>query len=777
MSQRDASSPVLSDVVERLPASNPVPPDVIGARLRLRADRVKTFQKVNSKLTHDEEHCFSAVREGVFEDECKRSSEVVQRPVAGFEFGVLSERDAIRGSVVRITTKTYVITTQNPTGRNGDVQVSHIPHPHGPLSQYLGPILRGTPCDTCGGIFGDDYSIAPNPRGIYPCPGHLGHIITPGAVFLAEFVNPLDRVPIRMLTCICWLCGEMPATKAKCARVIDMLLTCDKNGTPLNPEERLRLMYNEMKNEKKCHNCASKIRCVNCKNDKQCHECSRHIEYRPQIKLRSKVPDAESFRDFPYVVTWGIENMETDAEREKFAAFKARHERLNETMLTFNPERARKMWSVVSPSVALLLTATLPRGPYRTKGDVFTRVFGAQTVEKMAKLHSAALTTAEDVFTGSTTRALVVNSNLGRPTRVNGSLASIEVNEQTRHFHSILEQIDKINAMVQNVSGEDNRAIPPLAPPRSDTEAATNLGTSIDRKNENDLERDVPLRHTRQSFWYERTRADHSLIAPLYGTLQYLVILLHAPAQALKWHPTGSSASRPNSTQPGAEKTKDKANAIITRLKGKKSLPRENLTGKRVDFSSRTVITPDPSVDIDELVLPWKVAAHWTVPVTLNDFNYKTVLDAAERCRLTMQRINKECTDAGVNTIKELPNRVLYRLYLDDTLDKAVIEMGSVTLYLWNEQGTERFEYTQFSHPVWEHPVARRSGSRIERPLRDGDYVVFNRAPSLHVVSMMAHRVHMRRISSKSYNPVVCSPYNADFDGDEVRQCKCVLLC
>ena len=466
MSQRDASSPVLSDVVERLPASNPVPPDVIGARLRLRADRVKTFQKVNSKLTHDEEHCFSAVREGVFEDECKRSSEVVQRPVAGFEFGVLSERDAIRGSVVRITTKTYVITTQNPTGRNGDVQVSHIPHPHGPLSQYLGPILRGTPCDTCGGIFGDDYSIAPNPRGIYPCPGHLGHIITPGAVFLAEFVNPLDRVPIRMLTCICWLCGEMPATKAKCARVIDMLLTCDKNGTPLNPEERLRLMYNEMKNEKKCHNCASKIRCVNCKNDKQCHECSRHIEYRPQIKLRSKVPDAESFRDFPYVVTWGIENMETDAEREKFAAFKARHERLNETMLTFNPERARKMWSVVSPSVALLLTATLPRGPYRTKGDVFTRVFGAQTVEKMAKLHSAALTTAEDVFTGSTTRALVVNSNLGRPTRVNGSLASIEVNEQTRHFHSILEQIDKINAMVQNVSGEDNRAIPPLAPPR-----------------------------------------------------------------------------------------------------------------------------------------------------------------------------------------------------------------------------------------------------------------------------------------------------------------------
>ena len=43
--------------------------------------------------------------------------------------------------------------------------------------------------------------------------------------------------------------------------------------------------------------------------------------------------------------------------------------------------------------------------------------------------------------------------------------------------------------------------------------------------------------------------------------------------------------------------------------------------GKRVDFSARSVITPDPNLSIRELGIPLKVAKNITKPVTVNDHN------------------------------------------------------------------------------------------------------------------------------------------------------------
>ena len=51
----------------------------------------------------------------------------------------------------------------------------------------------------------------------------------------------------------------------------------------------------------------------------------------------------------------------------------------------------------------------------------------------------------------------------------------------------------------------------------------------------------------------------------------------------------------------------------------------------------------------------------------------------------------------------------------------------------------------------------------------DGDIAIFNRQPSLHRMSMMCHRVRVLPGKTLRLNPAVCTPYNADFDGDEMN--------
>ena len=60
-------------------------------------------------------------------------------------------------------------------------------------------------------------------------------------------------------------------------------------------------------------------------------------------------------------------------------------------------------------------------------------------------------------------------------------------------------------------------------------------------------------------------------------------------------------------------------------------------------------------------------------------------------------------------------------------------------------------------------------GDIVERHLENGDVVLFNRQPSLHRVSIMAHRARVMPHRTFRFNECVCTPYNADFDGDEMN--------
>lgn len=62
-----------------------------------------------------------------------------------------------------------------------------------------------------------------------------------------------------------------------------------------------------------------------------------------------------------------------------------------------------------------------------------------------------------------------------------------------------------------------------------------------------------------------------------------------------------------------------------------------------------------------------------------------------------------------------------------------------------------------------------KCGDIVERHMIDGDIVLFNRQPSLHKMSIMCHQARIQPQRTFRFNECVCTPYNADFDGDEMN--------
>ena len=166
---------------------------------------------------------------------------------------------------------------------------------------------------------------------------------------------------------------------------------------------------------------------------------------------------------------------------------------------------------------------------------------------------------------------------------------------------------------------------------------------------------------------------------------------------------------------------------LTQRLKGKEGRFRGSLSGKRVDFSSRTVISPDPNIAISEVGIPYEVAKKLTIPETVSNWNID---------KLKTLVFNGPNNYPGANYIIR-PDGVKIRL--DYVNDRQMVADSIVPGYI------------------------------IERHLSDSDIVIFNRQPSLHRMSIMAHYVRVLPYRTFRLHPAVCPPYNADFDGDEMN--------
>jgi DNA-directed RNA polymerase beta' subunit len=169
--------------------------------------------------------------------------------------------------------------------------------------------------------------------------------------------------------------------------------------------------------------------------------------------------------------------------------------------------------------------------------------------------------------------------------------------------------------------------------------------------------------------------------------------------------------------------------SLSVRLRGKRGRIRGNMCGKRVDFSSRSVIGPDPNIDVDELGVPISIACSQTVACTVFDANASMM---------------RACVNVGANKLGGA-------LALQKTNKRRIS--------LVNMDSSQRAEIAD----------DLEIGDIVHRHLQDNDIVLFNRQPSLHMFSIMSHKVRIMPGSNFRLSPQCTNPYNADFDGDEMN--------
>jgi DNA-directed RNA polymerase II subunit RPB1 len=189
-------------------------------------------------------------------------------------------------------------------------------------------------------------------------------------------------------------------------------------------------------------------------------------------------------------------------------------------------------------------------------------------------------------------------------------------------------------------------------------------------------------------------------------------------AQLLQYHVSTLVDNNLPGVPPAVQRSGRPLKSIKDRLKSKEGRVRGNLMGKRVDYSARSVISPDPNLEIDELGVPIKIAKNLTFAEIVTKYNKEWLLKLVK---------NGPSVYPGAKSYKR-------------NADKEVISLKHID----------------------RETIELEDGDIVNRHLINGDIVLFNRQPSLHKMSMMAHRVRVMPYNTFRLNPNVTTPYNAD---------------
>jgi DNA-directed RNA polymerase subunit A' len=204
-------------------------------------------------------------------------------------------------------------------------------------------------------------------------------------------------------------------------------------------------------------------------------------------------------------------------------------------------------------------------------------------------------------------------------------------------------------------------------------------------------------------------------------------LIIQDLSELLQYHVTTYFNNEASGIPPARHRSGRALKTLSQRLKGKEGRFRSNLSGKRVDFSARTVISPDPNLDISEVGVPLDVAMRLSMPEKVTAWNIE------------------EMRQFVINGPEKYPGALYIvrpdgkRIRLEFVTDRSKIAEGIESMFV------------------------------VERHLKDGDIAIFNRQPSLHRMSIMAHYVKVLPHKTFRLHLTVCPPYNADFDGDEMN--------
>ena len=204
-------------------------------------------------------------------------------------------------------------------------------------------------------------------------------------------------------------------------------------------------------------------------------------------------------------------------------------------------------------------------------------------------------------------------------------------------------------------------------------------------------------------------------------------LIIQDLSELLQYHVTTYFNNEASGIPPARHRSGRALKTLSQRLKGKEGRFRSNLSGKRVDFSARTVVSPDPNLDINEVGVPLEIAMRLSVPEKVTEWNIE------EMRRLIGN--GPEKYPGALNIIRPDGKRIRLEFVVDREKIGGAVEPGFI----------------------------------VERHLKNGDIAIFNRQPSLHRMSIMAHYVRVLPYKTFRLHLCVCPPYNADFDGDEMN--------
>ncbi|KAL3272242.1 hypothetical protein HHI36_022725 [Cryptolaemus montrouzieri] len=176
-------------------------------------------------------------------------------------------------------------------------------------------------------------------------------------------------------------------------------------------------------------------------------------------------------------------------------------------------------------------------------------------------------------------------------------------------------------------------------------------------------------------------------------------------------------------------------------IEKKAGIIRMHMMGKRVNFSARSVITPDPNLNIDEIGIPEEFAKHLTYPVPVTAWNVE------ELRKMIMNGPNVH------------PGAVMVQFQNGSTIrlnPKNPTQQESILKRLLTPDDGKN--------------EAFRGVKLVYRHLCNGDILLLNRQPTLHKPSIMAHTARiLKGEKTLRLHYANCKAYNADFDGDEMN--------
>ena len=156
--------------------------------------------------------------------------------------------------------------------------------------------------------------------------------------------------------------------------------------------------------------------------------------------------------------------------------------------------------------------------------------------------------------------------------------------------------------------------------------------------------------------------------------------------------------------------------SIKQRIQGKEEAIRGLLMGKRVDYAARTVISPDPSLRFGQIRVPKVMAPTLRVPVVITSYNKQEMQDLLRAGQISY-------ITAGRGRYKGRRRKIME-------------DMKEIDLQLED---------------------------KVERWLRNGDFIIFNRQPTIHKQGIMGYEVVLGDELTIGLHLSYTTPHNADF--------------